>query len=89
MQGFLPERDHYKKKHGFGLPFGLWLRESQPLRELIHAISQPARAARRAARVHRPASRLHDSDDASHYGVFVWVLASLEQWFQEHRVGPA
>ncbi len=90
MQGFLPNEIITKKKHGFGLPFGLWLRESQPLRELIHANL----ASLRTRRIVRPEFidrllDLHDSDDASHYGVFVWVLASLEQWFQEHRVSPS
>ena len=90
MQGFLPDAIIAKKKHGFGLPFGLWLRESQPLRELILANL----ASLRARRIVRPEFidrllDLHGSDDASHYGVFVWVLASLEQWFQEHRVSPS
>jgi len=51
-------------------------------------------ASLRARRIVRPEFidrllDLHNSDDASHYGVFVWVLASLEQWFQEHRVNPS
>jgi hypothetical protein len=28
--------------------------------------------------------KLHGSEYASYYGVFVWVLAMLEQWLQEH-----
>jgi len=28
---------------------------------------------------------LHGSDDASYHGVFVWVLAMLEQWLAGHR----
>ena len=29
---------------------------------------------------------LHAQRDAEYYGVFVWVLAMLEQWLHEHKV---
>jgi asparagine synthase (glutamine-hydrolysing) len=89
-QGWLPQEIIDKKKHGFGLPFGLWLRDCPPLSELIFGNL----SALRARRVVHPQVidrllDLHRSEDASHYGVFLWVLAMLEQWFQEHRVTPA
>jgi asparagine synthase (glutamine-hydrolysing) len=89
MQGWLPQEIIDKKKHGFGLPFGLWLQDSAPLRELIFGNL----SALRARRVVHPdvidrLLHLHGSEDASHYGVFLWVLAMLEQWFQEHRTAP-
>jgi asparagine synthase (glutamine-hydrolysing) len=31
---------------------------------------------------------LHGAEDASYHGVFVWVLAMLEQWFREHGIDP-
>ncbi|MEP7245088.1 MAG: asparagine synthase-related protein, partial [Gammaproteobacteria bacterium] len=85
MQGWLPDQIINKKKHGFGLPFGLWLQDSPQLRELIFANL----ASLRARRLIRPEfidrlMQLHGQEDASFYGVFVWVLAMLEQWFQEH-----
>jgi len=89
-QGWLPQQIIDKKKHGFGLPFGLWLQDCPPLSELIFGNL----AALRARRVVHPQVierllHLHRSEDASHYGVFLWVLAMLEQWFQEHRTAPA
>src|SRR5262249_18562489 len=35
LRGFLPPEIISKKKHGFGLPFGLWLRTHEPLRQLV------------------------------------------------------
>jgi asparagine synthase (glutamine-hydrolysing) len=85
MTGWLPDEIINKKKHGFGLPFGLWLQDSPQLRELIAANLSSLRGRRliRPEFIDRLMS-LHGSEDASFYGVFVWVLAMLEQWLQEH-----
>jgi asparagine synthase (glutamine-hydrolysing) len=90
MQGFLPDEIIHKKKHGFGLPFGLWLQASPPLRELIFGNL----AELRTRRLFRPEFierllHLHEHEDARHYGVFLWVLAMLEQWLQEHHLNIA
>jgi asparagine synthase (glutamine-hydrolysing) len=86
MSGFLPDEIIHKTKHGFGLPFGLWLHDSPRLRDLVMGnlsdlrrrnIVQPAFLDRLL--------HLHGSDDASYHGVFVWVLAMLEHWLVEHR----
>ena len=87
MTGFLPHAIINKKKHGFGLPFGLWLNESPELRELI----RDRLANLRSRRIINPAFidrllDLHGMEDARYYGVFVWVIAALEQWLQEHGV---
>ena len=50
------------------------------LRELCAAYYAPVHAFIRQWR--------HGADDARYYGVFVWVLAMLEQWFKAHRVSP-
>lgn len=89
MRGFLPDEIIEKKKHGFGLPFGLWLQESRALREQIDGNL----AALRSRHVIRPEFidrllHLHGQEDARYYGVFIWVLAMLEQWLQEHGVSP-
>jgi asparagine synthase (glutamine-hydrolysing) len=85
MDGWLPNEIIHKKKHGFGLPFGLWLQDSPQLRELIAAnlASLRGRGLIRPEFIDR-LMKLHGSEDASYYGVFVWVLAMLEQWLQEH-----
>lgn len=87
VTGFLPDEIINKKKHGFGLPFGLWLQESKPLRDLIHGnlSNLRKRGVIRDSFIDRLLS-LHTQDDARYYGVFLWVLAMLEQWFDAHRV---
>jgi asparagine synthase (glutamine-hydrolysing) len=86
MSGFLPAETIDKKKHGFGLPFGLWLHESPELRELVF----DSLAGFRGRGVVRPEFidrllSLHGADDARYFGVFIWVLTMFEQWLQHHR----
>jgi asparagine synthase (glutamine-hydrolysing) len=90
MRDFLPTEIIHKKKHGFGLPFGLWLERSAPLAQLIDANL----AGLRKRSLIRPdfidqLRQLHGQSDASYYGVFVWTLAALEQWLGEHRLESA
>jgi asparagine synthase (glutamine-hydrolysing) len=89
MAGFLPEEIIHKRKHGFGLPFGLWLQQSPELRELVlgNLADLRARHLVRDGFLDRLLD-LHGADDARYYGVFVWVLAMLEQWFKAHGVRP-
>jgi asparagine synthase (glutamine-hydrolysing) len=89
MANFLPQEIIRKTKHGFGLPFGLWLEQSPQLAQLINGNLESLRS----RHVINPAfldrlRKLHSQEDASYYGVFVWTLAMLEQWFQEHRLAP-
>lgn len=90
MTGFLPDEIIHKKKHGFGLPFGLWLQESSQLRDLIfgNLSGLKSRGIVRPELLNRLLD-LHGNDDARYYGVFIWVLAMLEQWFQEHGIQPS
>lgn len=90
MRDFLPDEILKKKKHGFGLPFGLWLTEHAELRELIFGNLASLRSRRlvRTAFIDR-LLHLHGSEDARFYGVFLWVLAMLEQWLQEHHLQPS
>ena len=89
MSDFLPAPIINKTKHGFGLPFGLWLRDSPRLADLIDANL----AGMRSRGVFRPAfldelRRRHRDEDANYYGGFIWVVAMLEQWFREHAMSP-
>ncbi len=87
MADFLPAEIINKTKHGFGLPFGLWLQRSPRLQQLIG----DNLASLRARHIVRPEfldklRALHNQDDAHYYGVLIWNFALLEQWFLEHRV---
>jgi asparagine synthase (glutamine-hydrolysing) len=86
LQDFLPPEILRKKKHGFGLPFGVWLQDHQPLRELAwdsleslkgRGIVQP--------RFIDELTSSHVASHAAYYGTMVWVLMMLELWFQRPR----
>jgi asparagine synthase (glutamine-hydrolysing) len=81
----LPPQIIAKEKHGFGLPFGVWLTTDMRLREL----ACDSIASLRSRGFVRPdfIAGLVDRDVASHpgyYGTMVWILMMLEQW---HRRG--
>lgn len=85
VRDFLPERIINKSKHGFGLPFGVWMSNHKGLQELAH--DNLARFRQR--RIINPAFidellTLHDQSHASYYGGLVWILVMLELWLNEH-----
>ncbi len=83
LRGFLPDETISKSKHGFGLPFGIWLNEHGPLKQLAEdALTSLAQRG-----IVRPdylayLRRAHASGHASYYGVMIWVLVELELWLQ-------
>jgi asparagine synthase (glutamine-hydrolysing) len=82
---FLPAEILGKKKHGFGLPFGVWLVEHPGLRQL----ASDSLATLRARRLVRPefidkVLAMHTQQHASYYGELVWVLMVLELWLAAH-----
>jgi asparagine synthase (glutamine-hydrolysing) len=79
LRGFLPDEILTKTKHGFGLPFGLWLQTHQPLQQI--ALDNLTDLKKR--RVIRPEfidelTSMHVKSHASYYGTMVWVLMMLE-----------
>jgi asparagine synthase (glutamine-hydrolysing) len=83
MRGFLPDTIIDKKKHGFGLPFGIWTRTHSGLASLAH----DALSSLKTRRIFRPefldrALQMHRDVHAAYYGELVWILMVLELWFQ-------
>ena len=73
-------------KQGFGLPFGVWMREDKGLRDITFDSLDSFK--------HRgyvntdyidTLLRLHQNEHASYYGVMLWVIMMLEQWLQAHN----
>jgi asparagine synthase (glutamine-hydrolysing) len=91
LRGFLPDATLAKEKHGFGLPFGVWLTRHEGLRSFAGA--SLARLATRG--IVRPsflealvARKL--AEHPAFYGEMVWILMMLEQWFAARtRAAPA
>ncbi|HTP98422.1 MAG TPA: asparagine synthase-related protein [Casimicrobiaceae bacterium] len=85
LKDFLPEAIIKKRKHGFGLPIGVWMRSDPTLQsttyEALHALG--ARGMVRTAFIDRLTSE-HRSGHAAYWGGEIWVLSQLELWLQAH-----
>jgi asparagine synthase (glutamine-hydrolysing) len=84
-KGFLPPEIIAKKKHGFGLPFGVWLVEHEGLKQLAYdsLLSLKRRGLLRPTFIDDAIAK-HAGDHASYYGELVWVLMVLELWLAAH-----
>jgi asparagine synthase (glutamine-hydrolysing) len=86
LRGFLPDEILAKKKHGFGLPFGMWVNRHRALNAMatdsLHAVAERGivrpEFVRSLLQVHLPAH-------PGYYGEMVWILMMLEQWLQAHQ----
>jgi asparagine synthase (glutamine-hydrolysing) len=85
LRGFLPDAILAKKKHGFGLPFGVWALRHDRLKRLATE-SLESLANRGIVRTAFIRSLLEILLPAhpSYYGEMVWILMMLEQWLQRH-----
>jgi asparagine synthase (glutamine-hydrolysing) len=85
LADFLPDEIIHKTKHGFGLPFGVWLKTDGPLADLIY--TRLDRLKTRGIFQSRFIDQLIDDQKAgneTYFGYFVWDLAMLEEWFTVH-----
>ncbi len=85
LRGFLPDEIITKTKHGFGLPFGPWLRSHPPLHELVMDSLAKLRTRDfiQAPFIDR-LMQTHLAEHPSYYGTMAWVLMMLELWFERH-----
>jgi len=81
LRDFLPAEIITKTKHGFGLPFGLWARDSPLLQERIDDRLTSFQQRRILAPAYIESIRdEHLRGHATYFGKMVWVLLSLEEW---------
>jgi asparagine synthase (glutamine-hydrolysing) len=86
MRNYLPDQIINKSKHGFGLPFGIWLKDHQPLKELAYdSINSLKKRDYLRSDFLDHAIKMHQSVHASYYGELIWILMMLEQWFQAKK----
>ena len=85
LRGFLPDAILTKSKHGFGLPFGEWLRNNEALQTLSYDSleSLKGRGIIQAGFIDE-LRKLHQIH-SGYYGTMIWVLMMLEQWFRAHQ----
>jgi asparagine synthase (glutamine-hydrolysing) len=86
LRGFLPDEIIAKKKHGFGLPFGVWTVREPMLRDLsqssLDSLVRRGLVRELFAR-DLLGRRIHEHP--GYYGEVVWVLVMLDQWLASHR----
>jgi asparagine synthase (glutamine-hydrolysing) len=86
LSDFLPPETITKSKHGFGLPFGLWMERDASLREL--ADESLTAFSRRGYVKLTYVDRLlhqHQTTHASYFGVMIWIVMMLERWLAAHE----
>lgn len=85
MKGYLPDRVLTKSKHGFGLPFGVWMKEYTPMKELAYdsLFGLKKRNIVKSGYVDQLID-MHQSEHSHYYGEFIWVLMMLELWLSAH-----
>jgi asparagine synthase (glutamine-hydrolysing) len=85
LRDFLPTPIIRKRKHGFGLPFGIWANEHA----VLHALAADSLAGLERRGILRKGFRdqLMSNLLPSHpgyHGEMVWILMMLEQWLDAH-----
>jgi asparagine synthase (glutamine-hydrolysing) len=85
----LPDEIINKQKHGFGLPFGVWLKDHKPLRDLAFEslIDLKSRDFISAQFIDKLLDE-HLDKHAGYHGTMVWVLMMLEQWHRQRGKTP-
>ena len=84
LRGFLPDEIIAKQKHGFGLPFGVWLGQNARLRQLSgDSLSDLKRRGIVQPRFIDELLSRHLHEHPGYHGTMVWVLMMLEQWFRQ------
>lgn len=85
MSNYLPQHTLSKTKHGFGLPFGEWLKTSDELRaRMLPSIEQLKERNIVSARFLDDLRHKHENEHAAYYGNILWILMMLEIWLQEN-----
>ena len=82
-KGFLPDATLSKSKHGFGLPFGIWMKENETLMKLSIDCLESFRARNilKDSLIEK-ALKAHNSIHAGYYGELIWIIVTLELWLQ-------
>jgi asparagine synthase (glutamine-hydrolysing) len=90
FQSLLPAEILAKRKHGFGIPTSVWLRQPGRFRDFARDVLLSSRVRERG--YFAPAAleqllRLHDGETSPYYGDQLWRVLMLELWHQSHTDG--
>ena len=81
MQSFLAPETLSKSKHGFGLPFGRWMRTTPALIELTQqSLNQLKKRNIIQESFIDKALDMQNNQHSAYYGELIWILTVLELW---------
>jgi len=86
MSNMIPPQIIDKSKHGFGLPYGLWMQEDKNLKAFTYDHLQLLK--KRNWIQNEFIDKLLNQylvEHPNYYGVMSWVLIMLEGWLQKHQ----
>jgi asparagine synthase (glutamine-hydrolysing) len=87
MQDLLPQQIIKKTKHGFGLPYSVWLADSRHLRDFTFDVLGSARCRQRGYFRSHLLEQIWSKYETVHrgyYGEILWILLMLELWHVNH-----
>ncbi|WP_050858375.1 asparagine synthetase B family protein [Alishewanella jeotgali] len=85
FRGFLPDATLTKSKHGFGLPFGVWLKQNPELKQLaLTALQQFKERNILQPNFIDQAIDTFENGHSGYYGELVWIIVVLELWLQKN-----
>lgn len=85
-KGFLADETLNKTKHGFGLPFGAWMKENKTLKDLTtKTLNQFKQRNIVKNSLIEQALNAHNSIHTSYYGELIWIMVVLELWLQKEE----
>lgn len=90
LKDFLPPEIIHKQKHGFGLPFSLWLKNNKDLQAIAYNTLLDGRILQRGYFKKSFLKNLvasHQADTTPYYGTLIWVFMMLELWHREYIDG--
>jgi asparagine synthase (glutamine-hydrolysing) len=84
FRGFLPDATLAKSKHGFGLPFGVWMKE-QPALQALTAQSLNKLKQRNIIKAGfiDEALKIYQAGHSGYYGELIWIMLILELWLEQ------
>jgi len=84
FRGFLPDATLAKSKHGFGLPFGVWMKEQPALQALTaKSLNQLKQRNIIKAEFIDEALKIYQSGHSGYYGELIWIMLILELWLEQ------
>ena len=89
-RNLLPKSILRKRKHGFGLPIGLWLKTDPKLRGVAEEVLRDPRTYQRGYFQRQFIERIFaamDQDNTPFYGDVLWPFLMLELWHRHHVEG--